>query len=92
MEQFTTLNNDKEYVRKLQQAAGASVDGIYGPATHRAVESFFGMPVMIHMGKIVPIDSPVKIDLSAPLYELDDGTKNWYKRKSSDHKMILSIV
>ena len=82
MEQFTTLNNNKDYVRKLQQEAGASVDGIYGPATHRAVESFFGMPVMIHMGKIVPIDAPTKIDLSAPLYELDDGTKNWYTRKS----------
>lgn len=82
MEQFTTLNSNKDYVRSLQQEVGATADGIYGPNTHRLVKAYYGMPVMIHMGKIVPIDSPLDINLSAPLYELDDGTKNWYTRKS----------
>jgi hypothetical protein len=87
MEQFTTLNKDREYVRSLQQEVGTSADGIYGPATHKAVEAYYGMPVILHMGKVVPIDAPLKVDWSLPLYELDDGTKNWYKRKS-DPKSI----
>ena len=81
MEQFKTLNQNRDYVRALQQQAGAVVDGFYGPATHNAVKTFYGMPVMIHMGKVLPIDSPLDINLSASLYELDDGTKNWYERK-----------
>ena len=82
MEQFSTLNKDKEYVVSLQQEVGVVADGVYGPNTHRAVRQYYGMPIMMHMGKVVPIDSPLEIDWSAPLYELDDGTKNWYKRKS----------
>lgn len=81
MEQFKTLNQDKEYVTTLQQTVGVVADGVYGPKTHNAVRQHYGMPVMIHMGKIVPIDAPLEINLSAPLYELDDGTKNWYTRK-----------
>ena len=82
MEQFTTINKDKDYVTSLQQEVGAIADGVYGPTTHRAVKAYYGMPIILHMGKVVPIDSPLEIDWSAPLYELDDGTKNWYKRKS----------
>ena len=89
MEQFTTLNKDKEYVRNIQQEVGTTVDGVYGPATHRAVKAYHGVPVMIHMGKIVPIDSPAEINLSAPLYELDDGSKNWYKRKSDPSSICV---
>jgi hypothetical protein len=81
MEQFKTLNQNRDYVRVLQQQAGAVVDGFYGPATHNAIKAFYGMPVMIHMGKVIPIDSPLNVNLSASLYELDDGTKNWYERK-----------
>ena len=81
MEQFTTLNQNKEYVVDLQQKVDAVVDGVYGPKTHNIVRQYYGRPIMIHMGKIVPIDSPLEINLSAPLYELDDGTKNWYTRK-----------
>ena len=87
MEQFTSLNWDKEYVISLQQEVGVKADGIYGPGTHAAVQAYYGSPVIKHMGKVVPIDSPFPIDWSAPLYELDDGTKNWYKRKS-DPKSI----
>jgi len=82
MEQFETLNKDRDYVKSLQREVGAVVDGVYGPATHRAVKGYYSMPVILHMGKVVPIDSPLEIDWSAPLYELDDGTKNWYTRKS----------
>ena len=89
MEQFTTLNKDKEYVRNIQQEVGTNVDGVYGPATHRAVKAYHGVPVMIHMGKIVPIDAPAEINLSAPLYELDDGSKNWYKRKSDPSSICV---
>ena len=87
MEQFTSLNWDKEYVISLQQEIGVKADGIYGPGTHAAVQAYYGSPIIKHMGKVVPIDSPFPIDWSAPLYELDDGTKNWYKRKS-DPKSI----
>ena len=81
MEQFTTLNQNKSYVKELQQEVGAAVDGVYGPATHAKVQEIFG-PVILHMGKVVPIDfQHTSIDWSAPLYELDDGTKNWYTRK-----------
>ena len=62
MEQFTTLNKDKEYVRSLQQEVGVKADGIYGPNTHNAVRNYFGMPVIMHMGKVVPIDSPLEVD------------------------------
>ena len=82
MEQFTTLNKNREYVRSLQKEVGATADGVYGPNTHKLVKAYYDIPVMIHMGKIVPVDSPLDINLSAPLYELDDGTKNWYTRKS----------
>jgi hypothetical protein len=83
MEEFTTLNNNKEYVFELQKEVGAKADGVFGPNTHKKARSYYNMPIMIHMGKIVPIDSPTEINLSAPLYELDDGTKNWYKRKGN---------
>ena len=82
MEQFTTINQDKEYVISLQQEVGTVADGVYGPATHKAVKAYYGMPIMLHMGRVVPIDSPLEINWSAPLYELDDGSKNWYKRKA----------
>ena len=81
MEQFSHLNKDKEYVRSLQQEVGAVADGVYGPNTHRAVQEYYGSPVIMHMGKVVPIDSPLDVDWSASLYELDDGTQNWYERK-----------
>ena len=68
MEQFSTLNKNKEYVISLQQEVGVKADGVYGPNTHRAVRQYYGMPIMMHMGKVVPIDSPLEIDWSAPLY------------------------
>ena len=83
MEQFSTLNSNRDYVRSLQQEVGAKADGVYGPATHNAVKNYYGMPVIMHMGKVVPIDAPLEVDWSAPLYELDDGTKNWYTRKAA---------
>jgi len=89
MEQFSTLNKDKDYVRSLQQEVGVTADGIYGPGTHRAVRNYYGMPIMMHMGKVVPIDSPLEVDWSAPLYELDDGTKNWYKRKADPSSICV---
>ena len=82
MEQFTTLNQDRSYVKELQQEVGAVADGVYGPATHRKVQQYFDSPVILHMGKVVPINCELSVDWSAPLYELDDGTKNWYKRKA----------
>jgi hypothetical protein len=82
MEQFESINKDKDYVRELQKEIGTTADGIFGPGSYKAARQYFDKPIMIHMGKIVPIDSPAEIDLSAPLYELDDGTKNWYTRKS----------
>ena len=87
MEQFKTINKDKEYVVSLQQEVGVKADGVYGPATHKAVKAYYGMPIIMHMGKVVPIDAPLDINWSASLYELDDGTKNWYTRKS-DPKTI----
>lgn len=89
MEQYTTLNQDKEYVRELQRQAGVTSDGIFGPATEKAVREMLGKPFIIHMGKVVPIDSPSEINLSAPLYELDDGTKNWYERKSAPTSLCV---
>ena len=82
MEQFKSINKDKDYVKNLQKEIGAVSDGVFGPASYAKAREYFGMPVIIHMGKIVPIDLPFEVDLSAPLYELDDGTKNWYTRKS----------
>ena len=81
MEEFTYINKDKDYVRQLQEEVGVSADGVYGPNTHAAVKEYYGKSVIKHMGKVVPIDSPLDVDWSAPLYELDDGTKNWYDRK-----------
>ena len=63
MEQFKTLNKDKDYVISLQQEVGVTADGVYGPNTHRAVRNYYGMPIMMHMGKVVPIDSPLDINL-----------------------------
>ena len=82
MEQYTTLNENKDYVLQIQKMVGAVADGIYGNKTHQQVKEYYNSPVIIHMGKILPIDSPVDIKLDAPLYELDDGTKNWYQRKN----------
>ena len=67
MEQYTTLNQNKEYVKELQEKAGTYADGIFGPATELAVKKYLGSSFIIHMGKVVPIDSPVDINLSAPL-------------------------
>lgn len=82
MEEFSTLNQNRDYVRELQKEVGATVDGVYGPGTHKKVQEYFGSPIILHMGKVVPINSELSVDWSAPLYELDDGTKNWYKRNS----------
>ena len=82
MEQFESINKDKDYVRELQKEIGVTDDGIFGPGSYKAARQYFDKPIMIHMGKILPIDSPAEIDLSAPLYELDDGTRNWYERKA----------
>ena len=87
MEQFESINKDKDYVRELQKEIGTTADGIFGPGSYKAARQYFDKPIMIHMGKIVPIDSPAEIDLSAPLYELDDGTKNWYTRKSDPNNL-----
>jgi hypothetical protein len=89
MEQFKTLNKNKDYVISLQQEVGVKADGIYGPATHRAARQYFGMPIMMHMGKVVPIDAPLEIDWSSSLYELDDGTKNWYTRKKNPETVCV---
>ena len=89
MEQYKTINQDKEYVLKIQQEIGVKADGIYGNKTHAALKAYYGMPLIIHMGKPIPIDSPLDINLSMPLYELDDGTKNWYKRKSSPESVCV---
>ena len=88
MEQFKHINKNKSYVRELQEEVGASVDGVYGPGTHRAVREYYGN-VIFHMGKVVPIDFDVEVDMSAPLYELDDGTKNWYNRKSDPSSICV---
>lgn len=82
MEQFTTLNQNRQYVKELQEKVGAIPDGVYGPATHGSVKDYYGGSVILHMGKVVPINLSLPVDWSAPLYELDDGTKNWYKRKA----------
>ena len=89
MEQFTTLNKNKDYVRSLQQEIGVKADGIYGPGTHAAARNYYGMPIMMHMGKVIPIDAPLEVDWSAPLYELDDGTKNWYTRKKDPQSICV---
>jgi len=47
MEQFSTLNKDKEYVVSLQQEVGVVADGVYGPNTHSAVRQYYGMPIMM---------------------------------------------
>ena len=89
MEQFKTLNQNREYVISLQQEVGVKADGIYGPNTHKAVRAYYEMPLIMHMGKVVPIDSPAEINWSLPLYELDDGTKNWYKRKKNPETICV---
>lgn len=89
MEEFTTLNNDKEYVFELQKEIGANADGVFGPNTYKKARKYYDMPIMIHMGKIIPIDAPAEITLSAPLYELDDGTRNWYTRKSKPETVCV---
>ena len=88
MEQFSHINKNKDYVRELQEEVGTTVDGIYGPGTHRAVREHYGN-VIFHMGKVVPIDFDVEVDMSAPLYELDDGTKNWYLRKKDPDSICV---
>ena len=82
MEQYKTINRDKQYVMSLQQEIGVKADGIYGNQTHAALKAYHGSPMIIHNGKPTPIDSPIDINWSLPLYELDDGSKNWYNRKS----------
>lgn len=89
MEQYITLNQDKEYVKELQEKSGVTVDGVFGPKTEAAVKKYLGSSFIIHMGKVVPIDSPIDINFSAPLYELDDGTKNWYQRKNSPETLCV---
>ena len=81
MEQFKSINKDPAYVREIQREFGVAVDGIFGRQSYAAAKAYYGMPIMIHMGQIIPIDSPVDIDLSQSLYELDDGTRNWYARR-----------
>ena len=88
MEQFKHINKNKSYVRELQEEVGASVDGVYGPGTHRAVREYYGN-VIFHMGKVVPIDFDIEVDMSAPLYELDDGTQNWYTRKNDPDSICV---
>lgn len=89
MEQYITLNENKNYVKELQKEVGATVDGIYGNNTHQKVKEYFKTPVIIHMGKIVPIKTKLDIDLTAPLYELDDGTRNWYARKEKPSSICV---
>ena len=89
LEQFRYINKDRNYVEQIQAEVGARVDGVYGPATHKAAREYYDMPVMFHMGKVVPIDSPFEIDISASLHELDDGTKNWYNRKSDPSSICV---
>lgn len=89
LEQFKYINKNKDYVRELQKEVGTVADGIYGPATHAKAREYFDMPIMFHMGKVVPIDAPCEIDISASLYELDDGTKNWYERKKSPDSICV---
>ena len=89
LEQFKYINKNKKYVKEVQSEVGAIADGVYGPNTHKAVLSHFGN-VIFHMGKVVPIDFHMaEIDMSAPLYELDDGTKNWYNRKSDPSSICV---
>tara|TARA_Y100001937_G_C7096222_1_gene320188 strand:+ start:202 stop:981 length:780 start_codon:yes stop_codon:yes gene_type:complete len=80
MEQFSHINKDREYVKYIQKEVDTFVDGIYGPGTHKAVLEHYGN-VIFHMGKVLPIEFDVEVDVSQSLYELDDGTKNWYLRK-----------
>jgi hypothetical protein len=88
MEQFNYINKNKSYVRELQEEVGAAVDGVYGPGTHNAVREYYGN-VIFHMGKVVPIDFDVEVDMSATLYELDDGAKNWYTRKNDPESICV---
>lgn len=89
MEQFLSINKDKDYVISLQKEVGAKPDGVFGPNTYELARKYYNMPVMIHMGKIVPISSPAEINLSLPLYELDDGTRNWYNRKGEPKSVCV---
>ena len=89
MEQFKHINKDREYVKQLQRDVGVEVDGIYGKGTHKAVREYLGMPFIFHMGKVQAIDSPLEIDMSAPLYELDDGTRNWRLRKGAPKSICV---
>ena len=67
LEQFKYINKDRDYVKSLQEEVGAVADGIYGPATHAKAREYYDMPIMVHMGKVVPIDAPAEIDMSAPI-------------------------
>ena len=89
MEQFRHINKDRSYVKQLQGDVGVTADGVYGPATHRAVRQYLGQPFIFHMGQVKPIDSPLEIDMSAPLYELDDGSKNWRLRKGAPKSLCV---
>ena len=88
MEQFSHINKNKDYVRELQAEVDTTVDGVYGPGTHKAVRDYYGN-IIFHMGKVVPINFSTEIDMSAPLYELDDGTKNWYLRKKDPESICV---
>ena len=81
---FELVNRNKIYVKQLQKEIGVVSDGIFGPASLKAAEEYFGGPVVAHMGEIVPIPgASYVIDHKHSLYQLPDGTQNWRMRKGN---------
>lgn len=81
---FELVNRNKIYVKQLQKEIGVVADGIFGPASLKAAEEYFGGPVVAHMGEIVPIPgASYVIDHKHSLYQLPDGTQNWRMRKGN---------
>jgi len=83
------LNDNKTYVKLLQNEIGVAVDGIAGPNTLKAAEEYYGKPVISHNGKLVPINFSGKINHQYSLHELPDGSKNWYYRKNNIDNIVV---
>ena len=79
---FETINKNRDYVKKLQEEVGATVDGIFGFRTLKACEDYYNSSVIIHDGKVHPVGHrDYVVDHKHSLYQLPDGTRNWRDRK-----------
>jgi hypothetical protein len=88
---FSHINKNKTYVKQIQETLGITADGIAGPNTLKSLKEYYGSEVVSINGKFVPLNNKhnyiVEHDLS--LYELADGTKPFYRRKTSPDTICM---